>query len=87
MGAAGRGWDGAGPPAAPAARARTGSVAGPVAGLSRDLASGIIGDLAASLVAGISLAAFFLSIFRVMRLHEPLGPPHTNKKKKREDFQ
>ena len=44
------------------ARARTGSVAGPVAGLSRDLASGIIGDLAASLVAGISIAVcvFFL---------------------------
>ena len=47
---------GANPPMAPAARARTGSVAGPVAGLSRDLASGIIGDLAASLVAGIALA-------------------------------
>ena len=47
---------GAGPPPAPAARARTGSVAGPVAGLSRDLASGIIGGLAASLVAGISIA-------------------------------
>jgi hypothetical protein len=62
VGAAGRGWVGAGPPAAPAARARTGSVAGPVAGLSRDLASGIIGDLAASLVAGISIAmcVFFL---------------------------
>ena len=44
------------PPLAPAARARTGSVAGPVAGLSRDLASGIIGGLAASLVAGISIA-------------------------------
>ena len=56
VGAAGRGWDGAGPPAAPAARARTGSVAGPVAGLSRDLASGIIGGLAASRVAGISIA-------------------------------
>ena len=53
---------GAGPPPAPAARARTGSVAGPVAGLSRDLASGIIGDLAASPVAGISIAVcvFFL---------------------------
>ena len=50
---------GAGPPQAPAARARTGSVAGPVAGLSRDLASGIIGDFAASLVAGISLAVLF----------------------------
>ena len=39
LGAAGRGRDGgrAGPPQAPAARARTGSVAGPVAGLSRDL--------------------------------------------------
>ena len=54
---------GAGPTLAPAARARTGSVAGPAAGLSCDLASGIIGNLAASLVAGISLAAcvfFFL---------------------------
>ena len=73
---------GAGPPPAPAARARTGSVAGPVAGLSRDLASGIIGDLAASLAAGISIAVcvFFLSIFRVMRLHEPLGPPYTKKR-------
>ena len=50
---------GAGPPVAPAARARTGSVAGPVAGLSHDLASGIIGDFAASLVAGISLAVCF----------------------------
>ena len=62
VGAAGRGWDGAGPPLASTARARTGSVAGPVAGLSRDLASGIIGDLAASLVAGISIAVcvFFL---------------------------
>ena len=56
VGAAGRGRDGAGPPAAPAARARTGSVACPVAGLSRDLASGTIGDLAASLAAGISIA-------------------------------
>ena len=45
-------------------RARTGSVAGPVAGLSCDLASGIIGDFAASLVAGISLAAFLKTIFR-----------------------
>ena len=81
VGAAGRGWDGAGPPAAPAARARTGSVAGPVAGLSRDLASGIIGDLAASLVVGISTAVYvFFSIFRVMRLHEPLG--HTLHKKR-----
>ena len=72
---------GVGPPPAPAARARTGSVAGPVAGLSRDLASGIIGDLAASLVAGISLAVcYFSSIFRVMRLHKPLGPPYTKKK-------
>ena len=72
---------GAGPPPAPAARARTGSVAGPVAGLSRDLASGIIGDLAASPVAGISLAVYVFSssIFRVMRLHEPLGPPYTKK--------
>ena len=61
--AAGRRWDvvGAGPPLAPAARARTGSVAGPVAGLCRDLASGIIGDLAASLVAGISLAVCVFS--------------------------
>ena len=60
VGAAGRGgMVGAGPPVAPAARARTGSVAGPVAGLSRDLASGIIGDFAASLVAGISLAVLF----------------------------
>ena len=54
VGAAGRGWDGG----ASAARARTGSVAGPVAGLSRDLASGIIGDLAASLVAGISITVY-----------------------------
>ena len=59
VGAAGRGWDGAGPPAAPAARARTGSVAGPVAGLSRDPTSSIIGGFAASLVAGISLAVLF----------------------------
>ena len=61
LGAAGRGRDGgrAGPPQAPAARARTGSIAGPVAGLSRDLASGIIGDLGASLVAGTSLAVLF----------------------------
>ena len=61
LGAAGRRRDGggAGPTLAPAARARTGSVAGPVAGLSRDLASGIIGDFAASLVAGISLAVCF----------------------------
>ena len=50
---------GAGPPQAPAARARTGSVAGPVAGLSRDPTSSIIGGFAASLVAGISLAALF----------------------------
>ena len=50
---------GAGPPQAPAARARTGPVAGPVAGHSRDLASGTIGDLAASLVAGTSLAVLF----------------------------
>ena len=70
VGGAGRGWGGAGPPAAPAARARTGSDAGPVAGLSRDLASGIIGDLAAGLVAGISLAlcvcvcVFFLFLGR-----------------------
>ena len=49
---------GAGPPLAPATCARTGSAAGPVAGLSRDLASGIIGALAASPAAGISLAAF-----------------------------
>ena len=54
---------GAGQTPAPAARAHTGSVAGPVAGPSRDFASGIIGDLAASLVAGISIAlcvCFFL---------------------------
>ena len=66
VGAAGRGgMVGAGPPPAPAARARTGSVAGPVAGLSRDLASGIIGDLAASPAAGISLAVcvFFFFYF------------------------
>ena len=50
---------GAGPPQDPAARARTGSVAGPVAGLSRDLASCIIGDLAASLFAGTALAVLF----------------------------
>ena len=50
------GWWVQAQPLAPAARARTGSVAGPVAGLSRDFASGIIGDLAASLVAGISIA-------------------------------
>ena len=58
---------GAGPPLAPAARACTVSVAGPVAGLSRDLASGIIGGLAASLVAGISIAVcvcvFFFLLF------------------------
>ena len=54
---------GAGPPPAPVARARTGFVAGPVAGLSRDLASGIIGDLAASLVAGIALAVIFQKPF------------------------
>ena len=71
---------GAGPTLAPAARARTGSVAGPVAGLSRDLASGIIGDLAASLVAGTPLAVlFYFYYFRVMRLHKPLGPPYTKK--------
>ena len=73
------GMVGAGPPLAPAARARTGSVAGPVAGLNRDLASGIIGDLSASLVAGISLAVCVLSIFRVMWLHKPLGPLYTKK--------
>ena len=50
---------GAGPTLAPAARARTGSVAGPVAGLSRDPTSSIIGGFAASLVAGISLAVYF----------------------------
>ena len=50
---------GAGPSPAPAARARTGSVAGPVAGLSRDPTSSIIGGFAASLVAGISLAVCF----------------------------
>ena len=50
---------GAGPTLAPAARARTGSVAGSVAGLSRDLTSGIIGRFAASPVAGISLAVYF----------------------------
>ena len=38
------GMVGAGPPPAPGSRARTGSVAGPVAGLNRDLASGIIGE-------------------------------------------
>jgi len=56
---------GAGPPLASSARARTGSVAGPVAGLSHDLASGIIGDFAASLAAGISLAAvlFYFLLF------------------------
>ena len=59
VGAAGRGWDGG----ASAARARTGSVTGPVAGLSRDLASGIIGDLAASLVAGISIAVYVFFFF------------------------
>ena len=48
---------GAGP--LPALVARTGSVAGPVAGLSRDLTSGIIGRYAASPVAGISLAVYF----------------------------
>ena len=64
------------PPPAPAWLRRR-----PVAGLSHDLASGIIGDLAASLVAGISLAVYVFSssIFRVMRLHEPLGPPYTKK--------
>ena len=67
---------GAGPTLAPAARARTGSVAGPVAGLSRDLASGTIGDFAARFAAGIS---FIFTIFSVMRLHEPLGPPYTKK--------
>ena len=47
LGAAGRGRDdGCGPPPAPIACARTGSVAGPVAGICRDLASGIIGPLA-----------------------------------------
>ena len=49
---------GAGPTLAPAARARTGSVAGPVAGLSRDPTSSIIGRFAASPVAGISLAVY-----------------------------
>ena len=49
---------GAGPSLAPSARARTGSVAG----LSRDLANGIIGDLAASLVAGISIAVCVFSL-------------------------
>ena len=53
VGAAGRGWDGG---CRPTSGSRTGSVAGPVAGLSRDLASGTIGDLAVSLVAGISIA-------------------------------
>ena len=47
---------GVGPPLAPVARARTGFVAGPVAGLSRDLASGTIGGLAAGLDAGVALA-------------------------------
>ena len=50
---------GAGPPEAPAARARTGSVAGPVAGHSRDLASGTIADLAVSFVSSTSLAVLF----------------------------
>ena len=59
LGAAGREMVNAGPPPAPVACAHTGSVAGPVAGLSHDLASGIIGDFAASLVAGISLAVCF----------------------------
>ena len=55
---------GVGPPPAPAARARTGSVADSVAGLSRDLASGIIDELAASLAAGIALAGgVFLTFF------------------------
>ena len=84
LGAAGHGWDGGCRPTSGSRRPRlhSDSVAGPVAGLSRDLASGIIGDLAASLVAGISIAVCvcFFSIFRVMRLHEPLGPPYTKKK-------
>ena len=50
---------GAGPTLAPAAHACTGSIAGPFAGLSRDLTSGIIGRFAASPVAGISLAVYF----------------------------
>ena len=75
---------GAGPLLAPAARARTGSVAGPVAGLSRDLASGTIGDLAASLGAGISLAVcvcvcVFSSVFRAMRLLKSPGTTLYNK--------
>ena len=74
VGAAGRGWDGG----ASAARARTGSVTGPVAGLSRDLASGTIGDFAASLVAGISLAAFFV-IFLGRCAPKPLRQPYTKK--------
>ena len=58
LGAAGRErGGGCGPPPAPAAHARTGSIAGPIAGLSRALASGIIGDFAASHVTGISLAS------------------------------
>ena len=78
------GMVGAGPPPAPGSRARTGSVAGPVAGLNRDLASGIIGDLAASLVTGNTLAGgcFKNTNFRMMQLHKPLapsGPPYTQK--------
>ena len=55
---------GAGPEPAPAARARTSPVAGPVAGLIRDLASGIIDDLSASLLAGIARAGgCFLKLY------------------------
>ena len=76
---------GAGPPLAPAARARIGSAAGPVAGLSRDLASGIIGDLTASRVADISLAVcvyFFILFLGRCGYMGPwaLGPPYTKKK-------
>ena len=59
------GWWVQAQPLAPAARARTGSVAGPVAGLSRDLASGIIGNLTASLVAGISIAVCVCVFFYI----------------------
>ena len=45
-----------GPQPTPVAHTRTGSAAGTVAGLSRDLDSGIICDLTASPVAGIALA-------------------------------
>ena len=73
---------GVGPPPAPAARARTGSVAGPVAGLSRDLASGIIGDLAASLVAGISIAAYVFFLLFLGRCGSMSPWDHPSHKKK-----